>query len=100
MSAYEKICTFRFSSGNNCEVLVNWETLYSDPYYALRVEWDTFPPSPEDCETWTREYHALMCRRPSELMPGGPIKIMAVNGYGEVTLIDPEGSFINALKDS
>jgi hypothetical protein len=91
MSGFVKICTFHFEqSGNGCDVLVNWATLLNDPFRSIRVEWDTFPPSPKDCRIWSRKYFPQMCRKLSELMPGGPVQIAAVNGYGKVTRIDPK----------
>ncbi len=89
MSDYEKICTFRFKRGrNSCDVLVNFETLRADPTGSIRVEWDKWPPSPRDCRIWSRKCFPEVCRKLAELMPGGPLRVLAVNGYGEAIRID------------
>jgi hypothetical protein len=95
MPKREKIATFLFISGNSCDVLVDLEKIHTDLSGVIKIEWDRFPPSPEDCKLWSREYFPEACRRINELMPGGPVRMAAVDGYGRVTRIDPEKPSVN-----
>lgn len=56
MPDFTKLYTFLFKeSGNNCGVLVNFETLSDYGTRSIRIEWDFHPPSPREYKTWARK---------------------------------------------
>jgi hypothetical protein len=68
-----KIASFHFKkSGNSCDVYVESDPDYRSQIQDIRVEWDSFPPTPLDAKLWSRRYLPLVLRKIAELI-GGPV---------------------------